>query len=73
MKNPDHLVEITRLDTIRVAYLLELQDTINFYVAEMATLRRIKETTLDENVKDVITGIIQDELTIIEGYRRELR
>ena len=68
----DPLAEIPRLETIKTAYLAELQDTINFYVAEMSTFRRIKEMTHDEDVKDEITGIIQEELTIIEHYRREL-
>lgn len=65
-------VEIQRLETIKDAYHAELRDTIEFYVSEMATLRRIKESTAAEEVKDEITGIIQDELTIIESYRREL-
>jgi hypothetical protein len=65
-------VEMQRLETIHQAYLSELQDTIEFYVSEMATLRRIKETSTDQDVRDEITGIIQDELTTISHYRREL-
>ena len=65
-------VEIQRLETIREAYHAELLDTIQFYVSEMATLRRIKETTTDQDVKDEITGIIMDELTLINRYREEL-
>ena len=69
MKNQDHLAEYW---TVRQNYMGELHDAINFYVSEMAALRRIKETTQDDDIRDAITGIIMDELTIIEGYRREL-
>lgn len=65
-------LEIPRLETIWDAYLAELRDTIEFYASEMATLRRIKEITQDQDVNDAITGIIQTELTIINYYRREL-
>jgi hypothetical protein len=66
------LDEIIRLSTIHEAYLAELRDVIEFYALEMATLRRIKETSPDEEIRDEITGIIMDELTIIGQYRREL-
>lgn len=53
-------------------YKSELLDTIQYYASELATWRRLKENTQDQDIKDAITGIIQDELTIIEHYRREL-
>jgi len=71
-KQADPLAEIPRLETIRAAYLGELRDAIEFYVSEMATLRRIKEITMDQEIRDQITGIIQMELTIIDAYRREM-
>ena len=58
--------------TIKPAYFGELQDAIELYAEEMAVLRRIKETTKDDDVRDAITGIIQDELTIMSSYRKEL-
>jgi hypothetical protein len=72
MNQVDLLANIPRLSTIREALNAELVDTIAFYVSEMATLRRIKETTTDPEIEDEITGIIMDELTIIDHYRREL-
>jgi len=60
------------MNPIKPAYLWELQESIELYVEEMATLRRIKETTKDDDLRDAITGIIQDELTIMSSYRKEL-
>jgi len=54
------------------AYQAELEDTINFYVSDIARLRRIKETTVDDRIKELVTGIIQDEITIMDHYRKEL-
>jgi len=65
-------VEIPRLETIREAYKAEMLDSIKFYINEMATLRRIKEHSRDQDIKDEITGIIMDEITIINHYREEL-
>ena len=72
MSQPDPLVNIPRLETVRDAYKAELQDTIEDYVSEMATFRRIKETNTDEDILYIITGIIMDELTIMHHYRKEL-
>jgi hypothetical protein len=66
------LVEIPRLETIREAYQTELLESIEFYVSEMATMRRTKEITTEQNIRDAITGIIMDELTLINRYREEL-
>lgn len=57
---------------IREVYLDELRQAIELYAEEMAVLRRIKETSKDQEIKDEITGIIQDEITLITHYRREL-
>ena len=64
--------KMPKLETIREAYHAELRDTIEMYVSEMDTLRRIKETIQDQEIKDAITGIIMDEITLINRYRGEL-
>lgn len=69
---PDPLVNIPRLETIMQAYQAELRDTIEFYVSDIARLRRIKETAVDNKIKELVTGIIQDEITIMYYYRKEL-
>ena len=61
-----------KLLPIHEVYLDELRQAIELYSEEVATLRRIKEITHDQEIKDAITGIIQDELTLINSYRREL-
>jgi hypothetical protein len=53
-------------------YLDDLQEDIKFLTKEIGILRRLKESSPDQDVKDTISGIIQDELTLINAYRREL-
>ncbi len=66
------LVKQPRIKTLEEIEADEFKDTIALYVSEIAVLRRIREQSRDLEINEAITGIIQDELTIMHHYRREL-
>jgi hypothetical protein len=58
--------------SLKSIYLQDIQEDLTEFSQEIGLFRRLKESSPDQEVKDAITGIIQDEIHIIHHYRKEL-
>jgi hypothetical protein len=65
--------KLTAQEHVRAAEILELKGDIENFQRELGIFTRLKEKTLDPEIRKLLAGIIMDEITLINAYHGEIK